>query len=246
MLCKGKAVDVLLALYKGAKGFRELQEATSGSYTTIQRRIVELVDAQLVEEEYLSGEEFGEIPFGKRLLRLTEKGRSVVKSLLDAGFVKLPLLNKDREKWVILIPSILGEIRGKTRFMKLLFLLRMKYGFRKGSFFKFEPWIYGPFSKDLTEDLSELEEQNLMLKKVLPLSEDEIGKEKVLYEYTLTPQGERIASEILQNLSKREIETLKELAKFNRMKLKPLLKYIYRNYPKYITQSKITEDVLSD
>jgi len=244
ILCKGKAVAILLALYKGAKFVRELQEATSGSYTTIQKRISELLDAKLIEDEYLTGGEFGEKPIGKRLLRLSEKGRSVTESLLDSKFVKLPLLDKDRMKWILLISSTLGKIRGKTRFMKLLFLLRKEYSFRRGNFFKFEPWLYGPFSEDIEMDLSELENQNLISKRALLFFEEEASEEKTLYEYSLTTQGERIAREISQDLSRHEIETLMELKKFNRMKLKTLLKYVYRKYPKYVTKSKITETIL--
>lgn len=246
VLSRRKTVAVLLALFKGAKGVRELQEATAGSYTTIQKRIAELIDAGLIEEELLTGEEYGKIPRSKRLLRLTEKGRSIVKSLLDAGFVKLPLLNKDRERWIVSTASVLGKIRGRTRFMKLLFLLRMEYRLRKGNFFRFKAWLYGPFSDDVAEDLLELEDRNLIHRGVVPFFKEEIREERILYEYKLTAEGERIAREILRNLSKREIEMLKELDKFNKMTLETLLRYIYRKYPEYITKSIITESIFAE
>jgi uncharacterized protein YwgA len=239
-----KSVDILLALYNGGKGVREIQTATGGSHSTIQKRISELLAEHLIKEEYLTGEEFGEIPVGKRLISLSEEGRTIIESLLQGGFLKLPRLSKDRQKWLVLTAHILNQIRGRTRFMKLLFLLRFELGLRKGNFFRFKPWIYGPFSEGVVEDLEELERQGFMQKTRVSFLEGETREERVLYMYEPTTVGRDVAQELLKYLPRQYSSMLEELRKFNDMPLKELLIYIYKRHPKFIKRSIITERIL--
>jgi uncharacterized protein YwgA/DNA-binding HxlR family transcriptional regulator len=241
---KGKAVDVLLALRRGAKGIREIQEATGGSYSTILDRIEEMLKEGEIAQEYLTGEEFGEIPRNKRLLRLTDQGKRVVDSLIEGGFVKPPSLSKDRQKWIICLLALLGEIRGTTRMMKLLFMLRYDFGLSKGSFFKFTPWIYGPFSDQVVEDLKQLETESFIVKRVARYGIRETKEGKNLYVYTLTDLGKTTANELTSNLEKKEIGAIQKLRLFNNMPLENLIAYVYRKHPQFITRSIILEKIL--
>lgn len=242
ILRKKKAAEILLVLLKGQKGVREIQEAVGGSFTTVTQRIREFRKAHLIREEYLTGTEFGEIPRNKLLLGLTEDGRKLTQSLVESGFLRIPLLRKDRDKWIILILGLLHGIKGKTRFMKLLFLWRFDLGHRTGNFFKFKPYNFGPYSEDVEQDLKELQDDNLVHQESVPYNEGDHGEDR--FEYSLTPEGDKISQELLKDLSSDERETLEKLKTFDEMSLDQLLEYVYRKYPRFITGSTIKERVL--
>jgi uncharacterized protein YwgA/DNA-binding HxlR family transcriptional regulator len=241
---KEKAVDILLALDKGAKGIREIQEAVGGSNSTILHRINEMRLEDLVQAEYLSDEEYGEIPRNKRLIRLADKGKVAVNSLIEAGFVKPLVLKKDRQKWIMCILEMLGTVSGKTRIMKLLFLLRFEFGARRGNFFRFKAWLYGPYSDEVSKDLGEIENQGLIIKRNIPYKIENAREEHILYEYALTDVGKSIAHELLLSLKQDEVDAICRLKRFNQMTLNELIAHVYRLYPRYTTKSGILKKVL--
>ena len=79
ILEKSKAVEVLIRLHeKKEAGLVELVMAISGGSTsTVVNRLMEMENAGLVEEEREA--KFG----GRRLFRLTEKGKKVAKRLVE-------------------------------------------------------------------------------------------------------------------------------------------------------------------
>ena len=244
-LWKKKAIQILLALFKGAKGIQEIQEAAGGSYTTINKRIVELLRAGLITEEYLTGEVFGEVPHNKRWIQITNDGRRLIQSLIGSNFLKIPPLNKDREKWIMLILYVLKTVAGRTRLMKLLFLLRREFGFRKGNFFRFESGKYGPFSRDIIRDTEDLQDGGFIsMQKMKPPKNEFSEDEKTRYIYALRPKGEAIIKELLVDLPRDTLQRLEKLKPFNEMPLLKLLRYVYERYPKFIVNSIIVERVL--
>ena len=250
ILRKRKAVEVLLTLSRGAKGIREIQRAVGGSYNTVYARINEFLEANLIEQEYLTDEIFGKKPYDKRLIRLTAKGRELVQSLISSGFAKPLLLRKVRERWIIAVLHTLKTIYGRTRLMKLLFLLKNELEFAKHEmlgFYRFRSGKYGPFSRGVTDDLEELEDDAFIEVRVKEVSLGEFNEEKaVLHIYNLVPKQSDVVQEALDNLPKNSIQRLSKLKVFNRMPLIKLLKYVYTNYPNYIKNSDIVEKVLRD
>jgi uncharacterized protein YwgA len=244
ILRKEKGAEILVALLKGAMGEREIQDVVEGSYTTIIDRIKELLAVDLVEEVELTGDEYGKAPHNKRLFRLTEKGRALASSLVGSHFLEIPVLNKARQRWAFSTLAILGTVKGRTRFMKLLFLLRYELGVKTGNFPKFRAWIYGPFSRELAEDLEELRDSAFIIETPVPIRTGEFQEEESSSEYRLSSKGEKLASDIMNGLTKSELEKLNRLVPFNRMPLKDLLKYVYRRYPKFISRSEIVGRVL--
>ena len=244
-LWKKKAVSILLALFKGAKGIQEIQEAVGGSYTTINKRIVELLRAGLITEEYLTGEEFGELPRNKRWIQITEDGRKLIQSLINSKFLKVPPLSKDREKWIILVLHVLKTVTGRTRLMKLLFLLRHEFGFRKGNYFRFEAGKYGPFSRGIILDTEELQKEGFInIQRIKPTKNKFNEDEKILYLYALRPRAEDIIMQLLVDLPDDTLKRLEKLKPFNKMPLLKLLRYVYKRYPKFIINSIIVGRVL--
>lgn len=242
-----KTIQILLTLSNGAKGIQEIQVAVGGSYTTIDKCLNELQKSGLLTEEQLSGEEYGETPKNKRWIKITPEGTRLIQSLLSSNFLKIPTLKKDRQKWIILMLHSLNTVVGKTRFMKLLFLLRRETGFWRGSFFKFWPYDYGPYSWEVEEDIKELERNDYITVRKTRIEEYEFSEdEKVLYTYTLTSKGKALAPELLAECPPNSMQKMEKMHALNRMPLLELLRYVYERYPKFIANSVIVEKVLGN
>lgn len=248
VLRRSKAVEILLALQRGGLSITEVQKAVGGSFKTIYERIEELLKANLITDEYLTLDT-PNIGFpAVRLIRLTNKGKEITQSMVDSGFVKPLILRKVRERWVIAVLYSLKTISGRTRFMKLLFLLKNELGFTKrelAGFYQFRAGRYGPFSRGLEKDLEELHDDGFIDVKVIATSHAKFSEEQEYsYVYKLVPQGAEVVQEALDNLPPDIVQKLDKLRMFNRMSLIKLLEYIYKNYPKYIKKSTIVERVL--
>jgi uncharacterized protein YwgA len=110
--------------------------------------------------------------------------------------------------------------------------------------FKFRPWIYGPYSKDVVDDLEDLRKTGLIYERSEPFRKSGLGEKKVGYIYTLTPTGARLASEFLEKVSFDTVKKLQNLRAFNEMELDKFLRHIYHNYPRFVKYSTIVERVL--
>ena len=161
-------------------------------------------------------------------------------------------------------------IVGRTKLTKMMFLFEKEIYIQ---FFKdslqiklpdFSPYYFGPFSKQLFEDLAffesigmiETQETNIPLSDVDKIenasvfdieSEESAGmsfedeKEKFELQYRLTECGETyIKNEVWDNYSKKQQEVLKMFkAQINRISLDSLLKYVYNKYPETTKNSII-------
>jgi len=249
LLNSRKNVEIICALSGGAMCVREIQRAVGGSNTDIYISIEECLKAGLVDDEYVTGWEYLVRQRGTRLIRLTSKGEELTRSLIDSGYTTPLSLPKVRERWIIAVLHALGTVTGKTRLVKLLFLLGQELGFSRselGSFYKFKPWIYGPFSKEVVKDLEELQDYGIikvMIRQVLTGEFNE-GLE-FLHTYELTPEKKQVVQEALANLPTNAVRRLEKLRAFNEMSLKELLKQVYTKYLDYITESTIVERVLN-
>ena len=246
LLRKEKTVDILLTLLKGAKGIREIQESIGGSNSTLIQRIKELLLEECLIDDHLTGEEFGKIPRNKRLIRLTPKGKKIVDSLIESGFVKQSCLEKDRQKWILCSLDILANVIGNTRMTKLLFLLRNELGARTGNFFRFKPHFYGPYSNQVADDLISIEKLGLLYKRAIRFKKRDCGDERVVYEYSLTENGKSVSQELFKTLQPDEIKAIQRLKIYNQMTLDDLLKYVYREYPSFTTKSRILKKTLGE
>ncbi len=67
----------------------------------------------------------------------------------------------------LLLARRMGEVRGKTRFQKLLYIIQRRCQDRNLtlSVFSYEPYLYGPFSEELARTLDELVWKGLLGKK---------------------------------------------------------------------------------
>ncbi|OGW71727.1 MAG: hypothetical protein A2047_00975 [Omnitrophica bacterium GWA2_41_15] len=124
-------------------------------------------------------------------------------------------------------------IKGSVKIMKQVFLLQEKLNLH---LFSFIPYDLGPVSFQVYDELIGLEKDGLIIvSKVIGEHNDEVD------EYSLTEIGiskaEHVLSNNLSQDEKTKIQSIK--TEFNNMKTIELLRYIYRNYPKFIKRSVI-------
>jgi len=137
-------------------------------------------------------------------------------------------------------------VESRVRVMKLIFLAQKEAGDTVKKIvgmeepYKFEPYLHGPFSKQVLDDLDSLQREGLIEIKV-----EIIELFVKVYKYKLTEEGEAKVAEILRNIRSTASteEALKRLEKVvSRYATKPLrelLKYVYRTYPEESTPSTI-------
>ncbi len=148
------------------------------------------------------------------------------------------------------------QIHGITRLEKLLYLAHRETkvaGYVDGSF-KFKPYDYGPYSKEIYEAVELLEEAGLLREKRVfeGRSLDELeeldtsgeGREGVERRFELTDRGKAVAK-MLSGQQPDVINSLSQIKdKYAGMPLRALIRYVYSVYPEDATQSKIRDEVL--
>ena len=188
--------------------------------------------------------------------------------------------NKINRKDLILLllyaPGSSGEeaepIDGRTRLMKLLFLLQADQSIDKTldpkRKYEFQPYHYGPFAKDVYDDLEFLENVGLVevaSKGIFASPADQNEGEKLIedtsigegneeMEFVLKEERYKLTTRgiifVKENLSPKEIpvhllKSIRDLKlNFASQPLSSLLRYVYSNYPKYAEKSKI-KDLIS-
>ncbi len=121
------------------------------------------------------------------------------------------------------IPSV-------THLQKEIFLLCRRSPFSDmKDVYHFEPFWYGPFSKELSADLTDLQSRGI-------ISYDELG---------LTSEGFKIAASVWNNLTDFEKQQIFDVkATFNYMGLTELLDTVYSRYPKFTKRSALKKEVV--
>jgi len=164
-------------------------------------------------------------------------------------------------------------IVGRTRLMKMLYLFREEAltHFRKGTsidsgnFYEFFPWHFGPFSRDVYDDLmffelrgfvepQDSEEETLPesaaeWEEWVTLSRSDTGESPVTeYDeqtFRLTKRGADFAAELYASLTGEQKRLLREFkGRLQTVPLRALLRYVYENYEEMTTKSKIREEVV--
>ena len=164
-------------------------------------------------------------------------------------------------------------IDGRTRLTKMLFLFKQEAlkHFRQGTqiteenFYEFFPWNFGPFSRDVYDDLTFFELRGFIARDestedTLPEaaaewdrwldlsrsdSSDDSYSEYDEQAFKLTPRGEKFASSLYESLSHDQRTLLKGFkSKLVTTPLKAMLQYVYSNYPEQTTKSQIKDKIL--
>lgn len=180
--------------------------------------------------------------------------------------------------YLLLLLYINGKepIKGSVRLTKMMFLFNeqivpvlKKNGLESEKLPEFIAYNYGPFSKDLYEqvdlftgigfmqvrDLNETEEMsgvdNIVEKEFVDecYEDDEETKSENSYrEYCITDIGSGfVESELLGKLTSSQLGLLRQYKKkITEMTMKQLLHYVYTRYPQYAEKSLIKDEVLGN
>jgi len=123
-----------------------------------------------------------------------------------------------------------GGIQGKTRLQKLAFLLDEEELGDQFDAYQFRKYDYGPFSKELLEDVESLEKKGLV----------EIRKSRTLggnarYDYRLTEDGEAVVKDLFDRDETSPIldDAKSTLSNYGDMPLRELIERVYQKYPEY-------------
>jgi len=146
------------------------------------------------------------------------------------------------------------ELKGITRLEKLLFLWQQEGPIRKISEdeYEFEPHNFGPFSKDIYDDVALLTnagfiEERIQLwgastdyveaRDVIGADEGSEPHEKI---YRLTDKGKAVAEQLHKDIppqASKELVAIKQ--RYVRLSLTQLIRYVYRKYPDLTHKSKL-------
>jgi len=118
------------------------------------------------------------------------------------------------------------------RIMKGLFLFKMEFKEKLYGFYDYKPYLYGPCSFEIYDDLLQLRLAGLVDEYSQPLS-------RWSY-YRLTERGEAKAEQLIKEVSPDLLDRLKSIKmKVTELSFLNLLKEIYRQYPEYAKNSVI-------
>jgi hypothetical protein len=178
------------------------------------------------------------------------------------------LNRKDILLLLLYAPGLSGDmgeaIKGRTRFTKLLFLLKEVYKIDKEveKYYSFEPYKIGPFTEELYNDLDVLETMGLVEIKTKDFVEEpeRMESERIpqdlltdaesisadLYkefEYRLSDRGRGISQVLYESVPLSVRQAIEEVKrKFGSLPLVEVLRYIYRRFPEMARKS-IREDL---
>ncbi len=171
-------------------------------------------------------------------------------------------------------PEVNEPIRGRTKIMKMIYIFEKElYGKfnniklkKLPSFFAYN---FGPFSKDLADDLKffcsikfikedyldepmsevELEEYCYDMVNDYEYSNDVetcVGEGQNIVNYSLTEKGVKYVKENILNLFNEEQTTVLKMLKrkINELSLDAILNYVYNKYPESAKKSKIKDKYL--
>jgi len=144
---------------------------------------------------------------------------------------------KNRHDLPLSLLAAIGDssIEGRTRLQKLLFLIQKRAesdsesGIEQG--YEFIAYDYGPFSKEIYDDIERLSRRGLIKEDPKKLDDGVIK-----YDYKLTEKGEAIAAErgLLDDLPEIFNEVI---AEFGDEELDEIIDHVYSEYPEYAENS---------
>lgn len=134
----------------------------------------------------------------------------------------------NKEEWALVAISYAEEgFLSPAQLQKSLFLLKENKPSAVGKeFYKFKPYNYGPFCKDIYSDTKQLESEGL-IKFTRPIGKGWAG-------YSLTEEGKKRVGELITEAKEEDLKYLSEIVNWVRsISFKQLLTAIYQEYPKY-------------
>jgi len=130
----------------------------------------------------------------------------------------------------LLLSEVLGALKGKTRYQKLVYLVQEEAAARNvpASSFKYDLYYYGPFSSELSTVLENLKNNDL-LEEEIEMTPNGYSR----YVYSLTDKGRKLLEDSKEKriLSKKLETIIREVAaKYGEIQLSDLVEEAYSRY----------------
>lgn len=122
-----------------------------------------------------------------------------------------------------------GEVNGRTRLQKLAFLLQEEE--LQQDAYNFIKYDYGPFSKELLDDLEDLEDKG-----VLKINKTRTFSGNKRYDYSVDSGAEEFLEVLAQ--ANDDVEQITESAErvvrqYGDMSVREIVEHVYDKYPEY-------------
>lgn len=137
-----------------------------------------------------------------------------------------------RRDWLLLYIALKGAPEGldPVKIQKGLFLMAMEGGLPENERYSFSPYLYGPMSSAIYQDVEHLESNGLIRGEPVP--------GYTWKRYTPTPAGVDVARGLLEKADARAARKLFEIKQQVAGQSFPtLLRDVYARYPEYATRS---------
>jgi uncharacterized protein len=154
-----------------------------------------------------------------------------------------------------------GKLNGITRLEKLAFLVAQETSVNDQAEdpFEFEAYNYGPYSKEVYEAVDLLKDLGLISESreyddsgldemeestVVASDNDGVDREGTERRFSLTENGEQVSQLLVQHYSEQAAAIASIRARYGRMSLRHLIRYVYDRYPRYAEKSLIRDDIM--
>ncbi|MBW2984071.1 hypothetical protein KY361_03095 [Candidatus Woesearchaeota archaeon] len=118
------------------------------------------------------------------------------------------------------------KIEGRTKFQKIAYLSKINLGLFKN--LNFDLHYFGPYSKQLTKHLMELEKDEVITVEIISKGFGFDKEEVSQYNYSLTKKGEKLAKEIMDKLDSKLKGKLAKTLSYNGQSLLSLKNEAYK------------------
>jgi uncharacterized protein YwgA len=136
--------------------------------------------------------------------------------------------------YFIYVPVENLELISPIQIMKGLFLIQQEL--KPEDFYEFEPYLYGPCSFEVYQDLELLTKERFIT---------QIPSRGRWFYYKITPLGRDKIEDISKTMDEKIAQGILEIKKFiARKSIFELLQYVYSKYPEYAKNSIINLEVV--
>ncbi len=246
--------DYLDLLNAGTAPSVEDYVATNGAQS---KELSSLIMALTAARNYLAHDQYPPLSseVSAHLFSKVEEQLAKLKPLENLS-EKLRSFLDQREDILILLLHFMNQVWGRTKLVKLLFLLGKEGECDSliDNFYGHYAYNFGAFDENVPKDVDHLESRNI-LKKIHPASHRdgncELGvptDKRVETIYELTDRGKTIARKIADAVTAEKPEIIERIKKivetYGRMSTDQLMDYTYNNYEETTTRSLVREKYL--
>lgn len=138
---------------------------------------------------------------------------------------------------ILLYESEDHRIQGRTRFQKMVFLVQEVIDDKGYNLYNFIKYDYGPFAKQLLDDLERFEDLGLVT-----IDEKDLYRGGTRYDHKLTSKGIKSVEKLLNESPSPALKAVRQAAQeiieeWNDESMWDLLDHIYEQHPEYKERS---------